>query len=72
MPRSHINAALRAGLGGIGAQGLVSLEMEVAFDPDPERAFIAFEFGNPHAAKLGKAVAEVAETEVQVVVLEIK
>jgi hypothetical protein len=40
------DATMDAGGLGVGAQGLVRLEMQVPFDPKPQRAFMAFEFGN--------------------------
>jgi hypothetical protein len=70
--RLRFNAAVNMGMLDVGAEGFICREIQIAFNADAERTLVAFQFGNPHAAKLGKAGTEVAEAEGQIVVLGIK
>jgi hypothetical protein len=58
-----VDGAAFGGIIGVGLWDLDGLEVEIAFDAKTGGTAHGFEFGKPHAAKLRKALAEIAKAE---------
>jgi hypothetical protein len=65
------NALVDSRLVGVGDQGLVGLEVQVALDTDAEWSFDAFKFRETDVSKLGETETEVTEAKRDIVILGI-